>query len=249
MKTQNQGRLERLCAELNQDKFEGEVYSVGNPESRHDIDLVVVYYTKNPATKFAQEAQMIERLRKVFGRKSRIFQDCQFDDYTARCSIHLLSYQDILKQESPYLVRSFFKNATPVYGEIRSNEYYFRAHSKILDEPYRARQYLNIAIKQIYHTITNPRSRLELLNSLISANHYACRTLEELNKQYSTGFSSEELEVVRKTKKQILGRKLKSSELNEKISVQKQVAEILLHELGLCYDQLQYKFQRGKNGK
>jgi hypothetical protein len=224
-------KLAEISDLLEEQAFEGEVYCVGNPESKHDIDLVIIYHSK-PEEKFDADLDMICTIRAVFGEDTRIFQDCQFDNYTSKKSIHVLSYNDVIKEESPFLVKCFFEPYVSIYGDDNGEKYHNLANKKIKEEsPHRAKQYINIAIKQIQHTITNPRDPLELLNSLISANHYACRTIQEVSKEYSLNQKIPELDTLHSTKNEIQGKLLSASKIENYTYEQKSASKDLLTKL------------------
>jgi hypothetical protein len=101
-----------------------------------------------------------------------------------------------------------------------------------------------MAIRKIHNTITNPRNPLELLNSLISANHYACRTLEELESEYSINVDSIYNKVsdmskeISKLKKQLIDKKPEGMDLAFMLQNQKHCSRDLLLKLYHCYQSL-----------
>jgi hypothetical protein len=232
-------KLAKLQKALESQKFRGEVYEIGNSQSSHDRDLVVIHTCK-PEERLDSDLKMTKLLKTVFGRSTRIFRDLPFDDYTDNQLIHFLSYlvpsnvpiSHILEEEFPFVVRSYFSNYSLIYGKDRGKQYHRLAETAIKKNPHVTMEYIDFAIMQIYDTALNPRIPLVLLNTLISANRYAVRVLKELKQEFNlTFFNQSDAQEITQLISKIHNKSLSTSTYSKYISQQQELARKLLRKL------------------
>lgn len=214
-----------------------EIYQVGNQNSQHDIDIVLVYGNCSLTEKISKEIEIRDYFQSIFGKDAYMFKDSKFDDFTQEMSVHALTYGDPIKEESPFMIRGYFSDYRCLAGEDRGEEYRLLATEKIRKEPHRAKQYINRAMSYFIDTYTEPYTPLQIMNRLINANKFAVRTIKNLNEVYPDRitYNKNELsdisKLIKKTVSEVHGKGLTPEEIAHQVDLQKSISHNLLGRL------------------